>query len=61
MTAGRVEEVPGILMVLGFVGTLIARERAVALRRPIGYVAPAPLGPRALLLVSEPTGEVGAC
>ncbi len=31
----------GILMVLGFLGTLIALERAVALREPWGYAAPA--------------------
>ncbi|MCH6472513.1 hypothetical protein [Sinomonas terrae] len=31
----------GELMTLGFVGTLIALERAVALRRPWGYAAPA--------------------
>ncbi|WP_369047031.1 hypothetical protein [Sinomonas sp. P10A9] len=34
----------GILMVFGFVGTLIALERAVALRRVWGYSAPALLG-----------------
>ncbi|MDO9494180.1 MAG: hypothetical protein Q7J48_00620 [Nocardioides sp.] len=60
VAAGRVGEVHGILMVLGFVGTLIALERAVALRRPIGYLAPALLGLGALLLVPEPTGEIGA-
>lgn len=34
----------GILMTLGFLGTLIALERAVALRRPWGYLAPALCG-----------------
>ncbi|MDP9883503.1 hypothetical protein J2W21_000993 [Sinomonas atrocyanea] len=38
----------GTLMVLGFVGTLIALERAVALRRAWGYAAPALLGGGAL-------------
>jgi hypothetical protein len=38
----------GTLMVLGFVGTLIALERAVALRRTWGYAAPALLGGGAL-------------
>lgn len=40
----------GILMVLGFLGTLIALERAVALRRPWGYAAPALLGAGGLVL-----------
>ncbi|MCB1238642.1 MAG: hypothetical protein KDB30_03070, partial [Tetrasphaera sp.] len=31
----------GILMVLGFLGTLISLERAVALRSPWAYAAPA--------------------
>jgi hypothetical protein len=34
----------GVLMVLGFLGTLIALERAVALRRRWGYLAPALAG-----------------
>jgi hypothetical protein len=37
-------EVHGPLMVLGFLGTLIALERAVAIDVPIGYVAPAAAG-----------------
>ncbi|MGJ3560863.1 hypothetical protein ACR6C2_30315 [Streptomyces sp. INA 01156] len=36
VTADRLPEVHGVLMVLGFVGTLIALERAVALGRPWG-------------------------
>lgn len=39
----------GTLMVLGFVGTLIALERAVALRQAWGYIAPALLGGGALV------------
>lgn len=31
----------GLVMTLGFLGTVIALERAVALRRPWGYLAPA--------------------
>jgi len=50
--AARLPVVHGPLMVLGFVGTLIALERAVALARPLGYVAPALLGGGALLLVA---------
>lgn len=60
VSSGRLGEVHGILMVLGFVGTLIALERAVALGRLVGYAAPALLGIGALLLVPGPTGEVGA-
>ena len=48
----RLPEVHGFLLVLGFVGTLISLERAVALGRPLGYAAPALLGVGAVLLVS---------
>ncbi len=37
-------EVHGPLMVLGFLGTLIALERAVAIDEPAGYLAPAAAG-----------------
>lgn len=40
----------GMLMVLGFLGTLIALERAVALRHPAGYAAPGLLGAGGLVL-----------
>jgi hypothetical protein len=50
--ADRLPAVHGMLLVLGFVGTLVAVERAVALRRRIGFAAPALLGVGALLLVS---------
>lgn len=45
-------ETHGVLLVLGFVGTLVALERAVAAGKPLGYLAPAALGLGALLLVS---------
>jgi hypothetical protein len=48
----RLPEVHGMLMVLGFVGTLIALERAVALGRPLGFAAPGLLGLGALTLLS---------
>lgn len=48
----RLPEVHGFLLVLGFVGTLIAVERAVALRRRLGYLAPGLLGAGGLLLLS---------
>lgn len=37
-------EVHGPLMVLGFLGTLIALERAVAIDEPVGYLVPAAAG-----------------
>ncbi|HET7385707.1 MAG TPA: hypothetical protein VFJ19_03480 [Nocardioidaceae bacterium] len=61
VTADRLPEVHGMLMVLGFVGTLVALERAVALRRPAGFLAPGLLGAGGLLLVSplpEPAGKL---
>ncbi|MGW7484336.1 multicopper oxidase domain-containing protein [Nonomuraea muscovyensis] len=50
----------GPLMVLGFLGTLIALERAVALRRPWGYAAPvlAAAGAVALAAGAEQTGRL---
>ena len=41
-----------MLLVLGFVGTVVALERAVALRHPAGFAAPAALGLGGLLLLS---------
>ncbi len=55
----RLPEVHGIVMVLGFVGTLISLERAIALGRLWGYLAPAGLGAGALLLVSPAPVAVG--
>ena len=57
--ADRLPEVHGVLMVVGFVGTLIALERAVALRRPAGFLAPALLGAGALLLLSPLPLRIG--
>lgn len=49
----------GVVMVLGFLGTLIALERAVALGRRWGYLGPALSGSSVLLLVvSRPIGSV---
>ncbi len=48
----RLPDVHGMLMVLGFVGTLICLERSVALGRAWGFAAPALLGLGGLLLVS---------
>jgi hypothetical protein len=52
VSAERLPDVHGMLLVLGFVGTLIALERAVALGRRTGYLAPGLLGAAAILLVS---------
>ena len=57
--ADRLPQVHGMLLVVGFVGTLIALERAVALRRRAGFLAPALLGAGALLLLSPFPLEVG--
>lgn len=55
----RLPEVHGMLLVFGFVGTVIALERAVALRRGAGFLAPALLGAGGLLLVSPAPLAVG--
>ncbi len=48
----RLPEVHGIILVLGFVGTLIALERAIALDRPLGFAAPALLGAGVVLALA---------
>lgn len=48
----RWADLHGVLMVIGFLGTLIAMERAVALRHPLGYLAPALLGAGGLILLT---------
>ena len=55
----RLPEVHGPLLVLGFVGTLVSLERAVALRRRPGFAAPLLLGGGALLLVAPVSPRVG--
>ena len=40
VTTERMPDAHGMVMVLGFVGTVIALERAVALRRRAGFAAP---------------------
>ena len=56
VSSGRVGEAHGLLMVLGFVGTLVALERAVALGTSWAYAAPTAMGAGALLLL-VPGGE----
>ncbi|HET8604436.1 MAG TPA: hypothetical protein VFM09_10935 [Marmoricola sp.] len=52
VSTDRLPEVHGMLMAIGFVGTLVCLERSVALGRPAGYLAPALLGVGSLLLLS---------
>lgn len=58
--AARLAEVHGVLLVLGFVGTVIALERAVAARRWWAYLAPALLGAAAVLLGSPAPRNLGS-
>ncbi|MGH3507648.1 MAG: hypothetical protein ACRDO2_10640, partial [Nocardioidaceae bacterium] len=58
--AGHVDDAHGIVLVMGFVGTLVAAERAVALAHPLGYLAPAALGTGGLMLLSTQTKAAGA-
>jgi hypothetical protein len=58
----RLPEVHGVLMVLGFVGTLVALERAVAVRRAPLMAAPALLGLGGLALLTPApllVGQIG--
>lgn len=59
VTVERWTEVHGMLLVGGFVGTLIALERALAAGRFWGYLAPLGLGVGGLLLVSPAPQSVG--
>lgn len=52
VSGDRLREIHGVLMVLGFLATLISLERAVALRQPWGYVAPALLGAGGVALLT---------
>lgn len=58
--ASRLAAAHGMLMVLGFLGTMIALERAAALDRAWAYLAPLAAGLGALgLLLGAPGGLVG--
>ncbi|MEU9393223.1 hypothetical protein AB0D86_24910 [Streptomyces sp. NPDC048324] len=52
VTTDRLPQVHGMLMVLGFAGTLVALERSVALGRPWAHLAPGCLGAGGLLLLT---------
>lgn len=58
--AGRLAVSHGVLMTLGFLGTLIALERAVALGRRWGYAAPLVTGAGGIALVAGAPTERGA-
>ncbi|MFC5997695.1 hypothetical protein ACFP6A_02985 [Quadrisphaera sp. GCM10027208] len=58
LTLPRLGDVHGVLLVLGFAGTLVALERAVALGSRWGYLAPAGLGAGGLALVVVPSPAV---
>lgn len=61
VTIGRLADVHGMLMVYGFVGTLVSLERAVALNKLWGFLAPAGLGVGGLALIFvEPSWIGGA-
>lgn len=55
----RMAQMHGVLMVLGFLGTVIALERAVALRRGWGYLAPVGTGGGSLLVLTPLPALVG--
>jgi hypothetical protein len=59
VTTAQMPDAHGMVMVLGFVGTVIALERAVALRRRAGFIAPALLGAGGLLLISPAPVRLG--
>ncbi len=58
--AARTGSAHGLLMTLGFVGALIALERAAALRHPFGYAAPVALTAGALLHLGTRTERLGS-
>ncbi|MBX3312560.1 MAG: hypothetical protein KF916_06720 [Microbacteriaceae bacterium] len=54
ITMARLPIVHGMLLTLGFVATLISLERATALGRWYGFIAPAILGLGGILLIVDP-------
>ena len=59
VTTERLPDAHGMVLVLGFVGTVIALERAVALRRRAGFASPALLGVGGLLVMSTAPLRLG--
>lgn len=61
VSAERLAAVHGVLMVLGFIGTVVGLERAVALGRRWGFAAPALTGLAGIALISPlPLSAAGA-
>lgn len=54
VSAERLPDIHGMLLVLGFIGTLISLERATAFGRWYGFIAPGLLGLGAVLLIAGP-------
>ena len=52
VSVDRLPDIHGVLLVFGFVGTVISLERSVALKHPLGFAAPTLLGLGGLLLIS---------
>ncbi|MGO3325759.1 hypothetical protein [Gordonia sp. (in: high G+C Gram-positive bacteria)] len=59
VSVGRLADVHGLLMVYGFVGTLVSLERAVALGKTWAFLAPVGLGLGGLALVLVEPSAVG--
>lgn len=59
VTTERFAQVHAQVMIVGFLGTVIALERAVALRRRWGFLAPLGLGLGALALLTDLPAWVG--
>lgn len=59
VTAERLLDVHAQLMLVGFLGTLISLERAIAIRRAWGYLAPIGTGVGALLMLTALPMVVG--
>lgn len=59
INVARLGDVHGILMVLGFLGTVISLERAVALRQRWGFLSPALLGAGGVALLTPAPLLVG--
>lgn len=55
IASGRLQDAHGLIMVLGFMGTVIALERAQALGKPWGYLTPTLLGTGGIAMAAGAT------
>lgn len=60
VTGERLRDSHGVLMVLGFVGSLVSLERAVALRRRVALLAPLGLSLGSLAQLHDATAAAGS-